>query len=178
MARVSQDNAANLSATAAAPTKAQVEDRIANIEAAYTKGVDELADGGLFDVQTEAEANGEKSIRALRPAIDKWAARGRLAAASGKRYTEVFPGSNGWPGWTSAGDEFKKGINAIVDIGDHATLKAIVETVKEAPATTAKAIVDASKVVQQAGSNIALGVLKPVLVALGAYVVLRMTVLR
>jgi hypothetical protein len=176
MAAIHKDDHSNLGARAGAKTK--VEGDIARIEKAYAAGLAQLsgtslAFGSLFG-QSEAEENGTKAIRALRPSIDGWIARGRAVVASGKRYTEVYPKSNGWAGWAKAAEEYLAGINAIVDIGDHGTFAAVVETVKEAPATTAKAITKAAVEVQQAGATAALGVLKPLGIALGVYLALRL----
>lgn len=176
MATVATDDANRLSATVDKRRKA-VLGSIAQVENAYKLALEELDDSGLFDYQTEAEANGAKTIRSLRSGIDGWIARGKAVLDSGRQYVEVYPKTNGWAGWTRAGEEYIKGINNVVDTGENHTLQSIVETVKEAPATSAKAVQKAAtEALNATGQAVSLGVLRPIGYALGAYVLFRLVV--
>lgn len=176
MATVPKDSVANLT-KGSVSIRDQVEASIGRVERAYSSGLAKLSGNGLFDWQSDFEKNAQSAIKGLRGAIDAWATKGRTAAASGKTYVEVYPKTNGWPGWTKAAGEFVDGINKQVDTGDSGTFNAIVETAKEAPATTAKAVVHATNVAMQtAGSAVSLGILRPVGIALGVYVLFKLVV--
>lgn len=171
MAKVSTDSAASLGTlSGTAEMKAQVEARITNVNSAYDKAMAAL-DGGLFG-QSDAERNAAHNVRQFRDDVDRWMARGRAAAASGIRPPDY---KRGWDGWWSQGLIFISGFQTQAEF-DHATMGAIVETVKEAPATTVKAVKSAARAVEQVGSNVALGILKPVAVVLGVYLALRLVI--
>lgn len=175
MAKVARtESAANLS-TAQKTARLQADAVIDAVTRAYDKAISMLS-GGFILGQSTGEKQATSTLRALRgtqaESIDSWIARGR-AAADDNSWTQ-----DQWNKWTARGKVYEEGINNIADTGIHLTAKVVIATIKEAPATTAKAIQKAAVAVEQAGSSIAWGIAKPVIAGLAAYVVLRMTVLR
>lgn len=164
---------ANPAVTSGPDLGSQVEARIASVNSAYDKAIAALS-GGIFG-QSDAEKNATYNVAQFRDDVDEWAARGRDAVRSGKQ-----PGAKGWSGWVDRGNVYIEGFKAQAEF-DHATLTAIVEIVKETPAQVVKATKAAAKaaggvvvdVASGAGKSIAAGLLMPIGIAIGAYIVLR-----
>ncbi len=165
-------NAANL--TTAGDVAPQVEERIASVNSAYSKALDALS-GSMIIGQTEAEENATGVVRGFRDDIDSWSARGRDSLKKG-----TSPGGSGWKGWVNAGNAYIDGLKVQANF-KHEALRDIIEIVKEAPATSAKATKKAAKAAMEvagnvataAGTEIGRGLLMPLGVALGSYLLIK-----
>lgn len=141
-----------------ADLKKQVADNVSRVDRAYASELFQL-DTKTFSFLPQF-TNAANAIKALKPTIAAWAKRGQDAAAAG-----TAPGANGWAGWVKAGQAFIDGFVDIKGSAGQYALADIKDTVKQAPATTAKAVkttakaavVVASKAAEAVGDTVTSG---------------------
>lgn len=183
MATVTKDDPKNLT-SGEAKLRAQVESRINQVNEAYRRSLAKCGEPstllGMFGV-TDPDKSLADSIRGLRGTIDSWAERGRNGSPRTAK--------GGWRGWVNAGEELITRINALVDSGVGSTLSDIIDTIANAPKYAAKDLADGAKAAVRAaenaantvnnlGGSIAMGMLKPLAVVAGGYVLLQVILKR
>jgi len=160
-------------ATTKAPVASQVDARIRAVNDAFNRAQDDL-EGGLFG-QSDAQRAASHVVEGLRDDIDRWAAKGRDAAAA---KTSPYPNGRGWDGWIELGNVYLQELKAQANIGSTATLTAIVETVKNSPQATLQGVKKAAAEIEKVGTQAAWGIAKPVAAVLAGYLILRLVILR
>lgn len=130
--------------------RAQVDEKIAQVDARHSGALGELRGRWL---QTDAVEAAIASVQSLRGPIDGWATRGRAAADSDKA-----PGAGGWDGWLKAGEQYLSGINEITGMATSETLGAIQATAenaaRDAKTIAGKAANVAKRVVRETASTV------------------------
>jgi hypothetical protein len=142
---------------------AAIQDRIAVVKGAANKAIAQLdakAGGWFGDDWAKSAAS---SIRSLQPKIETWQ-QNAFDSLAGKL---ALPSKNGWPGWIEAGNVFLKGVAELAQEGQSGKLDALKVVVKEAPATSAKAIKTATAEASKFVTDTATGVITPLLKPIG-----------
>lgn len=150
-------SAANLSVPPT--TAAQVEDRIAVVNAVYAAALKKVSGGfGPLASASEQADHFASALHQLKSNIDAWAARGRAGTPATAKM--------GWPGWIEAGNTYKDGINQIANTGVRERLRDIISVVKDVPANAVKdvahGIAKAADLIEAGGSGLVRALWKPV----------------
>lgn len=161
----------------APPLASQVESRIGVVERSWVKAMTAL-DGSVVFGQSDAEKTAQHNVRQFQDDVAAWAVAGRVAAKAGKSPAGY---QTGWKGWADQAVVFVDGFAAQAEF-DRETFSAFVTTVQDAPKQAGSDLKAGAKavggVVQTAAQHVGSGVLMPLGVALGVYILAQIAIRR